>query len=171
MSFVIDLDAPAREARYPHGIPVQLRGEQFIYPAELPAETLDPLLCDELDLVGLLRDVVDASENPTAATVIDLLFKRPLLPRRFVTAIYEVHRILLGDEEYARFRSLRPSLPAYVRLTSGLIKVYGVELGKSFGLDSSSESGGPTSKQTSAGSTDSTPAESGADRESPASSD
>ncbi|MEU1311061.1 hypothetical protein ABZ419_19525 [Streptomyces cinnamoneus] len=172
MSFVIDLDAAERrEVRYPHGIPVKFREEQFIYPAELPAKTLDPLLSDDLDLVGLLRDVVEASENPTASVVIDLIFKRPHLPRRFVEAIYEVHRILLGEEEYERFEELGPSLPAYVRLTMGLIKVYGVDLGKSFGLVGSSESAGETSSPTSADSTGSTPGASGDSPESPASSD
>lgn len=172
MSFVIDLDdAERREVQHPHGIPVLYRKKQFIYPAELPAKTLDPLLSDELDLVGLLRDVVEASENPTASVVIDLIFKRPHLPRRFVDAIYEVHRILLGEEEYDRFEALGPSLPAYVRLTMGLIKVYGVDLGKSFGLGDSSESDGETSSPTSADSTESMPAESGDSQESPVSSD
>ncbi|WP_030777666.1 hypothetical protein [Streptomyces sp. NRRL S-920] len=172
MSFVIDLDAAERrEVQYPHGIPVKYREEQFIYPAELPAKALDPLLSEELDLVGLLRDVVEASENPTVGLVVDLLFKRPHLPRRFVEAIYEVHRILLGKEEYERFEDLGPSLPAYVRLTMGLIKVYGVDLGKSFGLGDSSESDGETSSPTSASTTGSTPEESGGSQESPASSD
>ncbi|MGG7574086.1 hypothetical protein [Streptomyces sirii] len=173
MSFVIDLDAAERrEVQHPHGIPVLYRDEQFIYPAELPAKTLDPLLSDDLDLVGLLRDIVAASENPTAATVIDLIFKRPHLPRHFVDAIYEVHRILLGKEEYQRFEDLNPSLPAYIRLTIGLIKVYGVDLGKLFGLGGSSESDGETSSPTSAGSTTgSTPEESGESQASQASSD
>ncbi|MFH8466051.1 hypothetical protein [Streptomyces sp. NPDC017991] len=172
MSFVIDLDAAERrEVQYPHGIPVKYREEQFIYPAELPAKALDPLLSDTLDLVGLLRDVIEASENPTASVVIDLVFKRPNLPRQFVDAIYEVHRILLGKEEYQRFDDLGPSLPAYVRLTMGLIKVYGVDLGKLFGLGGSSESDGETSSPTSTDSTDSTPEESGDSQESPASSD
>ncbi|MBT2395254.1 hypothetical protein [Streptomyces sp. ISL-100] len=172
MSFVIDLDAAERrEVQYPHGIPVKYREEQFLYPAELPAKALDPLLSDTLDLVGLLRDVIEASENPTASVVIDLVFKRPHLPRQFVDAIYEVHRILLGKEEYQRFEDLGPSLPAYVRLTLGLIKVYGVDLGKLFGLGGSSESGGETSSPTSADSTGSTPEESGDSQESPASSD
>ncbi|WP_406153246.1 hypothetical protein OG217_05855 [Streptomyces sp. NBC_01023] len=172
MSFVIDLDAAERrEVQYPHGIPVKYREEQFIYPAELPAKALDPLLSDTLDLVGLLRDVIEASENPTASVVIDLVFKRPHLPRQFVDAIYEVHRILLGKEEYQRFEDLGPSLPAYVRLSMGLIKVYGVDLGKLFGLGGSSESDGETSSPTSTDSTDSTPEESGDSQESPASSD
>lgn len=172
MSFVIDLDAAARrEVQHPHGIPVLHQGEQFIYPAELPARALEPLLSEKLDLVGLLRDIIEASENPTASVVIDLVFKRPHLPRHFVDAIYEVHRILLGKEEYQRFEELGPSLPAYVRLTTALIKVYGVDLGKLFGLGSSSESDGETSSPTSASTTGLTPEESGGSQESPASSD
>ncbi|MEU9699554.1 hypothetical protein [Streptomyces sp. NPDC047981] len=172
MSFVIDLDAAARrEAKHPHGIPVVFGGEQFLYPAELPAKALDPLLADELDLVGLLRDIFDASENPTAATIIDLLFKRSRLPRQFVDAIYQVHRTLLGAEQYARFEDLNPSVATYVRVTVALVKVYGLDLGKSFGLVGSSETDGETSSPTSPASTASTPAESGASRENPASSD
>ncbi|MEU8540911.1 hypothetical protein AB0C52_13140 [Streptomyces sp. NPDC048717] len=171
MSFVIDLDdAARREAKYPHGIPVHFGGEQFLYPAELPAKALDPLLTDELDLVGLLRDIFNASENPTAATIIDLLFKRSRLPRQAVEAIYQVHRVLLGEEQYARFEDLNPSVPAYIRVTVALVKVYGLDLGKSCGLVGSSENGGETSSPTSPASTVSTPAESGASLESPASS-
>ncbi|MFD7334934.1 hypothetical protein ACFV98_02875 [Streptomyces violascens] len=172
MSFVIDLDAERREVQYPNGIPVLLRGEQFLFPAELPAKTLDPLLSDGLDLMGLLGDVFAATENPTAATVLELVFKRPKLPRRFVDAIYEIHRSLLGKEEYARFEDLSPSFPDYVRLTIGLARVYGVDLGKLFGLGGSSATSGETSSPTSAASTtDSTPGESGESQESPASSD
>ncbi|MEW1700112.1 hypothetical protein ACIQCR_17140 [Streptomyces sp. NPDC093249] len=171
MSIVINLDEPAaREVQYPHGIPTQLGGEMFIYPAELPAKAISPLLADELDLVGLVRDVFNASENPSAGTIVDLLFKRSRLPRQFVDAIYEVHRILLGKEEYARFEALSPSVLAYVRVTLDLAKVYGVDLGKAFGLVASFGSGGQTSSPTSAGTTASTPAESGVPPESPASS-
>ncbi|MFI6686600.1 hypothetical protein [Streptomyces sp. NPDC050485] len=172
MSFVIDLDAERREVQYPNGIPVLLRGEQFLFPAELPAASLDPLLSDDLDLIGLLGDIFAATENPTAATVIELAFKRPKLPRQFVDAIYDIHRSLLGDEEYQRFADLAPSFPDYVRLTIGLAKVYGVDLGKLFGLGGSSANSGETSSPTSAASTTgSTPEESGASQESPASSD
>ncbi|MFI1201606.1 hypothetical protein ACH4VR_19505 [Streptomyces sp. NPDC020883] len=172
MSIVIDLDAQRREVQYPHGIPVLLRDEEFLFPAELPAKALDPLLSDDLDLVGLLRDIVEAAENPTAATVIELLLKRPRLPRKFVAAIHEIHAVLLGSEEYKRFEALNPSLADYVRLTTGLARVYGVDLGKSFGLGGSSETDGGTSSPTSAASTTaSTPEESGESQENPASSD
>ncbi|GGW95292.1 hypothetical protein [Streptomyces noursei] len=170
MSFAIDLDAQRREVQYPHGIPVLLRDEEFLFPAELPAKALDPLLADDLDLLGLLRDIVEAADNPTAATVVELLLKRPRLPRKFVAAIYEIHAILLGTEEYERLEALNPSLPDYVRLTVSLAKVYGVDMGKLFGLGGSSETDGETSSSTSAASTGSTPEGSGESQESAASS-
>ncbi|MFK0290733.1 hypothetical protein ACIQU6_09675 [Streptomyces sp. NPDC090442] len=170
MSIVIDLDAQRREVQYPHGIPVLLRDEEFLFPAELPAKALDPLLSDDLDLVGLLRDIVDAADNPTAATVVELLLKRPRLPRKFVHAIYEIHTILLGPQEYERLEALNPSLADYVRLTVSLAKVYGVDMGKLFRLGGSSESDGEMSSPTSAASTGSTPGGSGESQESPATS-
>ncbi|MGG2460121.1 hypothetical protein ACO0M4_09925 [Streptomyces sp. RGM 3693] len=161
MTYALDLDAQRREVQYPDGIPVRLRGEQFLFPAELPAKALDPLLSDDLDLLGLLRDVLEATENPTTATIVELIFKRPHLPRRFINAVYAIHRLLLGDDEYERLEALNPSFPDYVRLTTGLARVYGVDLGKLLGLGSSSENGGETSSSTSAGTTDSTPEASG----------
>ncbi|MEW1677838.1 hypothetical protein AB0O47_32070 [Streptomyces noursei] len=170
MAYALDLDAQRREVQYPDGIPVRLRGEQFLFPAELPAKALDPLLSDDLDLLGLLRDVLEATENPTTATIVELVFKRPRLPRRFIDAVYEIHRILLGEDEFERLEGLSPSLSDFARLTIGLARVYGVDLGKLLGLGSSSETSGETSKPTSADTTGSTPEASGEPPETAASS-
>ncbi len=170
MSFAIDLDAERREVQYPNGIPVRLRGEQFIFPAEVPADALDPLLSGELDLVGLLSDLVNTSGSTMTGEVIDLLFKRPSLPGAFLSAVKDIYRILLGDEAFAEFAAVRPSIGDYVRLTKGLVAVYGVDLGKLFGSADSSESDGEMSSPTSTGSTTSTPAESGSGPDSQASS-
>ncbi|KIF04154.1 hypothetical protein PL81_20285 [Streptomyces sp. RSD-27] len=170
MSFAIDLDAERREVQHPNGITVLLRGEQFLFPAEVPADALDPLLSDELDLVGLLSDIVGTKAASVSGEVIELLFKRPKLPRQFLAAVKDIYRILLGDDGFASFVAVRPSIGDYVRLTKALIAVYGVDLGKLFGSDDSSENDGETSNPTSAASTNSTPAASGSGQDSPASS-
>ncbi|OEJ21117.1 hypothetical protein [Streptomyces subrutilus] len=170
-SFVIDLDAERREVRYPNGIPVKIGGEQFIFPAEVPAEALDPLLSDDLDLVGFFGDLVTSTGGGTVSEITVMLFRRPKLPRQFYAAVKDVYRVLLGEEQYKDFLAQRPSIPDYVRLTTALAKVYGVELGKLFASDSSSETDSETSSPTSpASTTASTPEESGAVPESPASS-
>jgi hypothetical protein len=171
MSFVIDLDAERREVQYPDGIPVKFGGEQFIFPAELPAEALDPILSDELDLVGLLGEVLESSDGDAGVKeVVNALFRRPSLPRKFLEAIRETYAILLGDQ-YAEFLKRRPSIGDYVRLTTGLTKVYGVGLGKLFRSADSSESDSETSSPTSPGTTESTPDASGSAPDSPDSSD
>jgi hypothetical protein len=170
MSYVIDLDAERREVQYPHGIPVKFAGEQFIFPAELPADALDPLLSDELDLVGLLGDVINSADGEAGISdIITALFRRPRLPRAFLAAVRDTYAILLG-EQYAQFAEARPSLGDFVRLTVGLAKVYGVELGKLFRSADSSENDGATSSPTSPATTGSTPDASGSAPDSPASS-
>ncbi|MFJ4342696.1 hypothetical protein [Streptomyces sp. NPDC088915] len=170
MSYAINLDARRREVQYPHGIPVIFREEQYLFPAELPADALDPLLSDDLDLVGLLTDLMRTDSGSATGEIIELLFKRPRLPRQFLAAVRETYAILLG-EDYKRFAGARPSVPDYVWLSTALIRVYGVDLGKLFGSAGSSAPDGTTSSPTSSGTTDSTPAASGSDPDSPASSD
>ncbi|MFJ2745309.1 hypothetical protein ACIO3O_37260 [Streptomyces sp. NPDC087440] len=170
MSYVLDLDAARREARYPDGIPVLFGGEDLIFPAELPADALDPLLSDELGLVALLGEVLESSDGDAGvAEVVTALFRRPSLPRKFLTAIRNTYAILLG-EQFDTFLQARPSLSDYVRLTVGLSRTYGVELGKHFRSDASSTSDGTTSKPTSPDTTESTPDASGNDPETPTSS-
>ncbi|MFE9993536.1 hypothetical protein [Streptomyces avermitilis] len=171
MSFVIDLDAERREVQYPDGIPVKFGGEQFIFPAELPAEALDPILSDELDLVGLLGDVLESSDGDAGVTeVVTALFRRPSLPRKFLAAIRDTYAILLGDQ-YEEFLKQRPFIGDYVRLTTALTRVYGVELGKLFRSAGSSESDSQTSSPTFPATTESTHDVSGFVPDNPDSSD
>ncbi|MGW2496269.1 hypothetical protein ACWCV2_17425 [Streptomyces pseudogriseolus] len=170
-SFAIDLDAERREVQYPDGIPVKLGGEQFLFPSELPAEALDPILSDELDLVGLLGDIIESSDGDAGVTeVVTALFRRPALPRKFLDAIRQTYAILLGDQ-YESFLERRPFIGDYVRLTTALTRVYGVELGKLFRSVGSSENDSQTSNPTSPATTESTPAASGSAQDSPDSSD
>lgn len=171
MTFVIDLDAQRREVQHPHGIPVLFCEEQYLFPAELPADALDPLLSDDLDLVGLLADLVSTDSGSAVGEVIELLFKRPKLPKQFLAAVRQTYAILLGEEQYARFIAARPFISDYIRLSTALIRVYGVDLGKLFGSADSSANDGATSSPTSPATTDSTPEASGSDLESPGSSD
>ncbi|MGW4086977.1 hypothetical protein ACWEGS_28495 [Streptomyces sp. NPDC004822] len=155
-SFAIDLDAPRREVQFPDGIPVKFRGEQFLFPAELPADALDPILSDELGLVELLGEVIESSDGDAGVTeVVTALFRRPTLPRQLLAALRETYTILLEDQA-EDFQKKRPSIPDYVRLTTGLVKVYGVELGKLFRSADSSASDSQTSSPTSPASTEST---------------
>ncbi|MFI5990292.1 hypothetical protein ACIBAC_00360 [Streptomyces sp. NPDC051362] len=171
-TYVIDLDAERREVQYPDGIPVKFHGEQLLFPAELPADALDPILSEELGLVSLLADVIEASEGEAGITeVVTALFRRPSLPMKFLEAVRASYKVLLGKEQYGEFIANRPSIGDYVRLTIGLTRVYGVELGKLFRSAVSSESDGVTSSPTSADSTESTPDASGSAQDSPDSSE
>ncbi|MEU7228936.1 hypothetical protein [Streptomyces chrestomyceticus] len=171
MSYAINLDAQRREVQYPDGIPVLLKGEQFLFPSEVPADCLDPLFSDELDLMGVLHDIVN-TENGTTTTseMIEVIFRRPKLPGAFYGAVKDIYKELLGEAAFQDFKAVRPSIPDYVRLTKALIAVYGVDLGKLFRSADSSETDGPMSSPTSPASTSSTPEESGSAQDSPASS-
>ncbi|GHH21995.1 hypothetical protein [Streptomyces lanatus] len=171
-SHVIDLTAERREVQFPHGIPVKLTDHhEVVFPAELPAAALDPILSDELDLVGLLADVINSSDGDAGIKeVVNALFRRPSLPRKFLEAIRETYAILLEDQ-HQEFLNAKPSVPDYVRLTTGLARVYGVELGKLFRSADSSESDSQTSKPTSPATTESTPDASGFVPDNPDSSD
>ncbi|MEU1592769.1 hypothetical protein ABZ468_07885 [Streptomyces sp. NPDC005708] len=163
MSFVIDLDAERREVQYPNGIPVRFRGEQFMFPAELPADALDPILSEDLDLFGLFAEAITSSAGDAGIKEItNALFRRPDLPVKFLRAVRETYAILLEDQT-EDFLKRKPSVPDYVRLTIALIKVYGVDLGKLFRSDDSSETASATSSPTSPASTESTPDASGSD--------
>ncbi|MFD9190420.1 hypothetical protein ACFWCA_19580 [Streptomyces phaeochromogenes] len=171
-SYAIDLTAERREIQFPKGVPVKLTEKHsVIFPAELPAAALDPILSDELDLAGLLADVINSSDGDAGIKeVVTALFRRPNLPRKFVEAIRKTFVILLEDQ-HQEFLDSKPSAPDYIRLTIGLAKVYGVELGKLFQLGDSSKSDGETSNPTSPASTESTPDASGFVPDSPDSSE
>lgn len=171
-TYAIDISAERREVQFPNGIAVKIRDDwDVLFPAELPADALDPLLSDELNLMGLLAEVMNGSGEFGAGEIVDLLFRHADLPRQFVTAVKRIYAELLGPEEFEDFTAHKPSVSEYIRLTKALATVYGVDLGKAFGLGGSSESDSQTSSPTSADSTESTPAASGSAQDSPASSD
>ncbi len=174
----IDLNAGRREAQYPDGIDVTLGSETFLLPAELPADLLDPLLSDDLDLAGLIKKgyekrlAAEASgadgDESLGSMVVDMLLDRPDLPKRLVESIKDVFRVLFDhapeyEGQFARFVTQRPSINDYVRLAQALMPLYGVGLGEASASPASSESGGATLSATSSDSTDSTPEASGSD--------
>lgn len=168
---MIDLDAARRETAYPDGIPVALGGETFLLPAELPVDALDPLLSDDLDLVGVLKQVFEERKNSDdtdesfGELVLDVLLARPALPRQVIQAIKDVFAALFGAEQYDRFVAQQPSINDYLRLGQALLPLMGVGLGEALNSAGSSEPGGETSNPTSPTTTpDSTPAASGAGR-------
>lgn len=166
---ILDLDAARREAEQPDGLPVVFKGHTFTLPAELPVDVFDPFLADDFDLAGLIRDAMkftrddEGKARPMYLIVTDTLFKRPTIPVDIAKAIFAAFEALFGEEQYAEFKTLRPSLPDYGRLTSGLFQMYGVSLGEAFASLDSSGTDGATPNQTSPDSTSSTPEASGGD--------
>lgn len=168
---LIDLDAARRESAYPDGIPLVLRGEEFVLPAELPEACLDPLLDEKLGLFEAIKQAVedDQGAGSVGTDVVNILTARPDLPREVLAAIRGVFALLFGADEYSRFRSLRPSVPDYFRMTKALTTLYGVSLGEAWRSLASSESDGATSSPTSNTTTASTHDTSSAGQTSPAS--
>lgn len=173
---LLDLDAARRESKYPDGFPLRKGGTTFVLPAELPLEVFDPLLSEELDLVGILKAALeekggDADES-LGEVIVDVLMSRPTLPRQVIAAIQDCLRVLFDAEtpgNFDAFAATRPSVNDYLRLVKGLLPLYGVSLGEAFGSPASSESDGATLKQTSPSTADSTPEVSGDAPEKPAS--
>lgn len=162
----LDLDAARREEEAPDGIIVTFKGEEFVVPAELPLDVFDPFFTDEFDIGGLLRAVLDSDDDRSGVEVaIELLIDRPKLPVQTWRVIQESLAALFGEEGWATFRSLRPSVQDTVRLVKGLFRMYGTTLGEAFASAESSVNGGPTPKQTSPSTTESTPDVSGASEE------
>ncbi|NML55182.1 hypothetical protein HHL19_35350 [Streptomyces sp. R302] len=172
ITYAIDAVAARRETQYPHGIAVRYTEDLDLYfPAQLPADTLDPLLSDELDLFGLIGEIFSATGGEAGINdIVTAVFRRPRLPRLFLEAVREAFAKLLGKAQYADFIATRPGLEDYIFLTTMLTKIYGVQVGKLLGLGGSSENGGPTSSPTSPATTSSTPDDSGSGPTTPTSS-
>jgi len=156
-----DMDAARREEECPDGIRLVYKGEEFILPAELPIDIFDALLSDDLDLTGIFTELLNSEDEDVMKAVLKLLIDRPSLPKVLLDAIHACFRSLFGDEDYPRFRRLRPSIKDVVRLARGLFERYGTSLGEAFASPDSPEAGGATSSQTSSSTTESTPAPSG----------
>jgi hypothetical protein len=171
-TYAIDISADRREVQFPHGITVKVRDDwDLLFPAELPADALDPLLSDDLNLMGLLGEAMNSSGDIGTGAIVDLVFRNGNLPGQLIAAVKEIYKALLGEDEFEDFKAHKPSVPEYVRLTKALATIYAVDLGKLFGLGGSSASDSQTSSPTSPATTASTPDESGSDQDSPDSSD
>lgn len=171
----IDLQAATRELAYPDGIPVTLpNGQVITAPAEFPLDVLDPLLSEDLDLIGVVKLVVDREprvgedgetvEDDIATIVVDVLMERPAILAQVKRAIGQCFAALFSEEDYARFVAARLGVRTLAALVKGLLSEYGVGLGEALGSPASSESSGEPSSPTSDGSTDSTPAKHAAAR-------
>lgn len=167
---VLDLDH-ARAARHEGDgdrKTVRFGGQVIaVLPVELPLRTLQPLLDLNVDVPLLVRQILDLSgmgdeQRNTAATglLVDILTMNPNLPRELIDAVQQIGRNLFGDDGYQRFLDQDPSGADVAALVKGLLRWYGVSLGESPGSSVSPPDGGGTSKSTSNGSTDSTPADS-----------
>jgi hypothetical protein len=166
----IDLDAAKREAAHPEGITIRLGGEDFTLPSELPVDVFDPLLDENLDLVGLIREVLADKDSDLTDDVLRIIGERPSLPKQLIGAVKDCFALLFGAEQYAAFTAKRPSIQDYLRLAKALPSLYGVSLGEAFASPASPESDGATQKPTSEPTAGSTPETSG-DEVTPASSD
>lgn len=168
-----DFDAAKREEEQPDGIRLTFKGETFILPAELPLDIFDALLSEKLDLTGIFTELLNSEDDADGfVAVLKLLIDRPTLPKALLDAIHACFASLFGEEDYARFRKLRPSIKDVVRIGRGLLERYGMSLGEAFASRDSSEAAGATSKEPSNSITESTPAASGDDAEpAPASSE
>lgn len=160
----LDLDAELREIAMPDGIRVPYRGEVFILPAELPLDVINPLLDEDLDLAGIIKQVFSARGDGVDA-MFDVLLARPDLPKSALKAFHGVWGALFG-EQYAAFLAKKPGHKTYATLFRLLVKEYAVSLGEASASLASSESDAAPSKPTSSGTTSSTPAASDASPES-----
>lgn len=145
------------------------KGQAFTLPAELPAATLAPFLSPKLGLIPLLQEALkDADDDANVIElVLNVIGDKQELPMALLAAGKDALRDLLGDDQYAAFMALKPSIPALALIARGLVTEYGMSLMAFFGSDGSSQSNsdGTDSKQTSPTTTqDSTPEGSGNDQ-------
>lgn len=136
---------------------------------ELPLAVLEPLKAIDQELSLLFNKVLsainaDLTQAEIASQVMDFLVAYPDLPAKAVRIIGDVGKNLLGEEGFAEFLALRPSLQDVMALTSGITGWYGVSVGESSGSsDSAEEPDGttstPTSDDTSEDSTSETPSD------------
>lgn len=181
MAIDLDTHKAARAARREGagaGVAVRFGGQDFTLPAELPASTLFVLIDGNMDLAGLIRAAVgvwtdqgaDAADREVAGSlVIEALMNQPSLPLEVLAAVRTAVADLFGQEQWARFNDLCPSLADLGVLLTALWAEYGVSLGEAFASSEPSPNGGTTSRPTSPAGTASTPAAPGLALASPAS--
>jgi hypothetical protein len=179
VSYEFDMDAARREAQVPKGIKVTLAKQVYWLAPELPEAVFDALLDNELDLLGLVRDIVAAEDRDSDSGMdayVDVLLSRASLPAGLVKAIHTSLGELFGDEQYTKFRAgtgkvgSKPSVADLLRLVFNLLPMYGVSLGEALRSLYSSADDTATSKPTLPGKA-STPAMPSAAPETPASSE
>lgn len=176
---MIDLDAILGESA---DKTLRFKGTDFVLPGELPGACLAPFLDPELNLAGLVADLIAADESAEKSddadggfmsALLDALMARPTLPVQVLEAATTALNELLeygGAGKAAEFHALKPSVNAYAALGVNIAKDYGFGVADFFSSDESSEAGGEPSKQTSPPTTpDSTPEASGDAQEPPAS--
>lgn len=102
----IDLDAAraARREANAEAIVVTLDGDDFSMPPEMPFEVIEKL--------GPLREVPEDKAPEAAAALLDLF------------------KSLIGENDFKRFMTHRPSLDDLKELLTGVLKEYGVTLGE-----------------------------------------
>lgn len=183
----LDAGRAARREAEGRPLVVKLRGQVFELPPEIPMEVLAPLrlLDGSVALLATTDDPQRMFANLMASRPGIVNESIRALDRAARILFGEVSEELIldteaenpddrpgpGDEalgagKYRRildpggwptFMAQRPSLPDVLQLGRGLLAGYGVSLGEAFGSPAPSENGGPPSRQTSSGSTRSTP--------------
>lgn len=152
----IDLDAVAGELQERT---VKFKGQVYIWPAELPAEVLVPLLDEDLDLVGTIGDLFSLADDTGSMQVTDMLDKvlaRPKLPNLFWRRFQESLHILFesGKEGQGdKFFAAQPSVAALTRVARAVWSTYGVSLGEASAPSGQSDGDGAGSKETSSDTT------------------
>lgn len=137
--------------------------------AEFPIKVLEPLTGVNVDIAYLLRAATQLTGGDQAARVAGLdlmitaLAANPQLPTEIIEAAKEMGRRVLSQEGYDAFCAVDPSPWDVAALAQGCLAWWGVSLGESQESLPSSDDG-ETSKQTSSGTTSSTPAVSGKNR-------
>lgn len=153
----IDLDVVAGELA-PRT--VKIKGQVYTWPAELPATVLLPLLDEDLDLVGVVRDVWSMAGDSGELNIndaLDRLLVRRNLPRLFWDRFQESLSVLFdagGEGQAEKFFATSPSLPQLIRITSAVWKTYGVSLGEASAPSGQSDGDGTGQKETSSATTE-----------------
>lgn len=152
--------------------PLCIGDDTFYVPCELPMTVVDRVLDPDMEIAQLLIVMLKTAQANIAAgkaekaggdleIVLDVLASDAALPLRAVQAIKGAVADLFGEEQWARWLALNPSLEDNVELVIELVKLYGSRLGELFKSSAPAASGGATSSVTSSGSTGSTPEASG----------
>lgn len=115
---VTDLDKKraARNEQNPEPHAIVLGGEKFVLPLEMPLDIIEPLM-DVQTVQGTLP------EDP-----------KDMKPEQQVAMIHALQATctaILGEADYKRFRSVRPSLEDYQAFVDASLAAYGLSEGES----------------------------------------